>query len=80
MLKRNGRITLLQCRRWKVNQVGVGPLQELHDALERNDAYNAISIAAGDFSDAARRYAAGKPMVLLYGQELAKLLGRASRK
>jgi restriction system protein len=81
VLRQKGRITLLQCRRWKVNQVGAGALQDLHEALERNDAYNAISIAAGDFSESARKYAAGKPLLLLlHGEELAKLLGRLPKK
>ncbi len=58
------------------HQVGVGPLKELYEALDKHDAYNGVCIAAGGFSDAARQFAAGKPLTLLEGAELAKLLGR----
>ncbi len=34
-LRKNGRITLVQCRRWKVNQAGVGPVRELCEAMDR---------------------------------------------
>jgi restriction system protein len=76
VLRQAGRITLLQCRRWKVSQVGVGPLRELHEALDRHDAYNGICLAAGSFSEAAREFAAGRPLSLLEGSDLARLLGR----
>jgi restriction system protein len=79
-LKQQGRITLVQCRRWKVNQVGVGPLKELYEALDIQEAYNGVCLAAGGFSDAARQFAAGKPLSLLEGAELAKLLGRLPKR
>ena len=75
-LRRNGRVTLVQCRRWKVNQVGVGPVRELYEALDREEAFNAVCIAAGDFSEAARQFASGKPISLLYGTDLATLVGK----
>lgn len=75
-LRRNARLTLVQCRRWKVSPVGVGPVRELYEALEKQDAFNAICIAAGEFSDAARQFAAGKPIALVSGTELAGLVGK----
>ena len=76
VLRQKGRLSLVQCRRWKVRQVGVGPVRELYEALDRHEAFNGICIAAGDFSDAARQFAAGKPIALVHGAELAKLVGR----
>lgn len=75
-LRRNGRITLVQCRRWKVRQVGIGPLRELYEAVDGNNAFNAVCIAAGNFSDTARQFASGKPITLLNGAELARLVGK----
>ena len=75
-LTRQGRLTLLQCRRWKVNQLGVGPLQELANAVASSDAYNGICIAAGKCSPKAREFASGKPITLLTGIELAALVGK----
>jgi restriction system protein len=75
-LTRAGRITLVQCRRWKVNQVGIGPLRELAKAIEQNDASGGISIAAGEFSAPARRFASGEPIRLIEGGEVIALIGR----
>ena len=74
-LRKNGRITLVQCRCWKVNQVGAGPLRELDEAIARHDAFNGVCITAGGFSANARAYAAGKPITLLSDAALAELVG-----
>lgn len=74
-LTRKGQITLVQCRRWKVNQVGVKPVQELYEAVNKHDAFNCVCIAAGEFSDGARDFAAGKPIALLNGTALVELVG-----
>ena len=75
-LTRQGRITLLQCRRWKVNQLGAGPLEDLAKAIAGEDAHNAICIGAGDFTLKAREFVAGKPIHLVHGIELAALAGK----
>jgi len=74
-LAKSGRRTLLSCRRWKVNSVGIAPLRALSDAVRRHDAYNAVCVAAGDFSSTARDYAATQPITLLTGRELVALVG-----
>lgn len=74
-LRKDGRTTLVQCRRWKVNQVGVGPVRELFEALGKHDAFNCVCIAAGEFSGNAREFAAGKPATLLNGAALVELVG-----
>ena len=75
-LTRQGRVTLLQCRRWKVNQFGVGPLQDLAKAVAATEAYNGICITAGSVSPKAREFVAGKPLALVTGSELAILVGK----
>ena len=79
-LRQKARITLVQCRRWKVNQVGVGPVQELCDALDKQEAFNGVCIAAGEFSDGARHLAAGKAITLLNGPALAQLVGAVGKR
>ena len=74
-LTKDGRVTLLQCRRWKVNQVGVGPLRELVKAVEREDASHGICIAAGEFSAPARELRVREPLTLVGGAELVALVG-----
>jgi restriction system protein len=74
-LVRNGEVTLLQCRRWKVNQVGEGPLRELARAIETSEARRGISVAAGEFSGPARAFAANEPIALVSGAGLVELMG-----
>ena len=78
-LTKGSRVTLLQCRRWRVNQVGVGPVRELARAVEREEATNGICISAGTFSEPARKLVATEPVTLVSSAELVELLG-ASRK
>ena len=73
-LVRDGRTNLLQCRRWKVNQVGEGPVRELAQAVERADAARGICVTAGEFSIPARKLAAGEPVTLVSGAELAAIV------
>jgi restriction system protein len=75
-LEKDGRVMLLHCRRWKVNQVGAGPVRELAQAVEQNEASRGICLAAGEFSVPARSAAASDPVTLLSGRELAALVGK----
>jgi len=79
-LRKKDRITLVQCRRWKVNQVGVGPLRELYDAVAMHDAFDAVCIGTGAFSDRAREFAAGKRITLLNGSALVELVGTLEKR
>jgi restriction system protein len=79
-LKRNGRITLLQCRRWKVNQLGVAPLQDLAKAIHASDAANGICITTGSVSPNAAEFATANPVSIVSGTELAALVGNVESK
>lgn len=79
-LTKNGRMTLLQCRRWKSAQVGAGPVRELAVAVQKQEASNGICVAANDFSAPAREMAKAEPITLLSGRELAERVARGQRK
>jgi restriction system protein len=79
-LTKPGELILLQCRRWKVNQVGAAPVRELAAAVSRQDARRGICIAAGEFSAPARAVAASEPVTLLTGAELVELVGVRKKK
>ncbi len=79
-LTKQGRLTLLQCRRWKANQLGAGPLEDLAKAIASADAHNAICICAGDFTPKAREFVTGKPITLVHGVELAALVGNVTQR
>ena len=78
-LAKKGQITLVQCRRWKVNQVGDAPVRELVNAMEKQGAFNCVCLTAGAFSANARDFARGRPITLLNGAalvELARTMGK----
>lgn len=79
-LAKKGQITLVQCRRWKLNQVGAGPVRDLIGAMEKLGAFNGVCISAGEFSANAVAAAAGKPVTLLRGAALAALVGTIEKK
>jgi restriction system protein len=79
-LTKDGRTFLLQCRRWKVNQVGVAPIRELVNAVARMEAYKGICISAGEFSEPARKLTSTEPVSLVSGIELVQLVGRIGKK
>ena len=79
MLRKSGRTTLVQCRRWKVNQIGIGPVRELYAAMSGHDAFYCVCISAGEFSANAREFAAGRPITLLSGAALAELVGAVGK-
>ena len=79
-LTKDGRTTLVQCRRWKVNQVGEGPLRELAKAVDRAEASRGICLATGVFSAPARKVASDEPITLVSGADLVELVGQRSKR
>lgn len=73
---KNGRTSIVSCKRWKAAQTGIGPLRDLHEAKDRHDASQCIYIAAGDFTANAREFAQQKSIRLIHGRDLAKLIVR----
>lgn len=75
-LRKNGRIALAACKRWKVAQGGVGPLRELLQAKQAADAGDCIYVTAGDLSANARQFATQNGIRLLCEVELVAFLAR----
>jgi len=76
-LRKNGRVALAGCKRWKVAQAGIEPLRELFQAKEISGAHDCIYVTAGDLSPNARQFAAQMKIRLLCEAELVALLARA---
>jgi restriction system protein len=79
-LVKGNEVLLLQCRRWKVNQVGAEAVRELALAVERQEARRGICLAAGAFSERARAIVASEPVELLSGPELVELIGKQKKR
>jgi restriction system protein len=73
-LRRNGRRSLVCCRRWKAAHTGVEPLRQLKAARREAEAAECIFVHAGELSDAARRFADENGILLLGGAALVALL------
>jgi restriction system protein len=75
-LVRQGRTSLVACKRWKAGHTGIEPLRALHAAGRSREAAECIFVAAGEVTANARAFAAQNGIRVLEGAELAKLLGR----
>lgn len=72
-LTKDGRKTLVACKRWKAARTGVEPLRELKAAGEAREATDCIYVLAGDLSEQARSFAAKNRIRLVEGAVLAQL-------
>jgi restriction system protein len=78
-LRKSGRLALASCRRWKVAQSGLGPIKELLDALEQQDANDALFVTASDLTPNARDYAVDHAVRVVTGAELLQLVQRVRK-
>ena len=74
VLKREGLVTLVACKRWKAMRAGIEPLREFDAATRKEGAVGRMYIAAGEVTDSARAFAAEKNIRLVQEEELARLL------
>jgi restriction system protein len=78
-LRKNGRVSIVSCKRWKVAQTGIGPLRDLHAAKQAHDAQECIYVTAGDVTANASAFAAEKAIRLLNETALGELVARFER-
>lgn len=69
---RQGRRAIVQCKRYR-STVGEATVRELYGAMIHHDAGMAFLVTTANISDAARRWAAGKPIDLIDGARLEAL-------
>ena len=74
VLRKDGRKSLVQCRQWKVFSVGRPVLQQMFGIMTAEGADEVIIVTSGRFTDEARAFASGKPIQLLDGPNLLKLV------
>ena len=71
---KEGRTALVCAKRWKAARHGIEPLRDLVAAREKQDAHEAVYVAAGDLTDNARVYGTEHGVRLIGSMELARLL------
>jgi hypothetical protein len=74
-LRKDGRLTLVQCKRETAYQVTHNVVHELLGIKVNENAAEAIVITSGEFTEAARRAGATGHVRLIEGIELRRLLG-----
>jgi restriction system protein len=79
VLKKNGGLVLVQCKQWKSAKVGVNIVRELFGVITAKHATSGILITSGIFSQEAKNFAAGKPIDLVDGPQLLKLIGNVQK-
>lgn len=74
VLRKDGRISLVQCKQWKVFSVGAPVIREMFGLLTSERADEAIIVTSGNFTREAQSFAEGKPIRLVDGPQLLALV------
>lgn len=79
VLRRDGRLSLVQCKHWRTQRVGVPVVREQFGLLTHHRADAAIIVTTGDFTTEAAAFAEGKPIELMAGPALWALVQSVQR-
>jgi restriction system protein len=74
ILRKDGSTVLVQCKQWKAWKVGVPVVREVFGVMAAQRVQRAIIVTSGVFTQDARAFAAGKPIDLIEGSQLAELI------
>lgn len=69
---------VVQCKQWKARQVGVAPVRELFGVMAASGAVGGYVVTSGVFTDEAKRFAEGREIELIAGEQLARLIREQS--
>src|SRR5918993_1912937 len=70
VLRREGLVTLVACKRWKAMRAGIEPLREFDAATRKDGAVGRMYIAAGEVTESAKAFAAEKNIRLVQEEDL----------
>jgi len=79
VLKRGGEKLLVQCKHWKMENVGVKIVRELYGVVIAEKATGGVVISSGKFTQEAIDFAKGKPLELLNGTQLLILITEVNK-
>ena len=74
-IRKNGDRHLVQCKHWKVRQVGVKVVREMFGVMTAEKADSVYVITSGGFTRDAVSFARGKPIRLVDGNQLKAMIG-----
>jgi restriction system protein len=79
VLRKDGDKLLVQCKHWKIVKVGVKVVRELYGVVAAEGATGGIVISSGTFTQEAKDFAKDKPLELVDGSGLLKLIAEVQR-
>lgn len=74
ILRRDGRRTLVQCKQWRRQKVPVNVVREMYGLLAHHQADEVKIACSGGYTDDAARFAEAKPIQLINGDELLRMI------
>jgi len=74
VLNKNGKKSIVQCKRWKTFSIGVPLIRELYGVMTAERANDCIFVSSGNYTAEARLFAEDKPIWLIDGSELIDLV------
>ncbi|MCC4602232.1 restriction endonuclease [Xanthomonas melonis] len=79
ILRKEGRRTLVQCKQWKRQQVGVSVVREMYGLLAHHQAYSVKIACIGSYTKDAESFTEGKPIELIGGEQLLGMIQAAQQ-
>jgi restriction system protein len=64
----------VQCRKWKVQKVGVKPIRQLNSVMMKEGAERAIFLTSGVFTESGKEWARKNSIELIDGEDLSRML------
>lgn len=78
-LRKGGKTYLVQCKNWRNRRVGVKTVREMFGILAAESAGGVFIVCSGTFTAEAVRFAEGKPINLVDGEKLMRMIARVRR-
>jgi restriction system protein len=79
VLRKGGEKLLVQCKHWRMVKVGVMVVRELYGVMTAEGATGGVLISSGTFTQEATEFARGKPLELLDGADLLKVIAEVQK-
>lgn len=76
VLRKDGKKTIVQCKRWKSYSINVSLVRELFGVMAAEQADACIFVTSGTYTIDAVKFAQGKPIQLIDGEMLVRLVQR----
>ena len=74
LLRKDGVTTLVQCKQWRTQKIGVAIVREMYGLMVHHNAYAVKIVCTGVFSGECEAFAHGKHVELVDGEALLRLV------